>query len=271
MNTNTSFNEELVQDISVEGKGENGWSTLLERDGFKISGGASIGENFIGVNISGTDDKWNNHNISYKLEVSNKSQPVAIDKRNLTISELRSCGSLGTFYSGEYKNSLIESHTVKLSLKVTPINQTKKTTETNNSSDKFITSLNDSKLTTSNLTAFYFSAHWCPPCRNFTPKLAEFYNRVNRDSKRIEIVFVSGDQDEESFQEYFNTMPWLAIPLGDPLIDQLNSEHNVEGIPYLVVLNQGKVVSTNGREQVSNSILDNSENSEIQLINSWLN
>ena len=25
------------------------------------------------------------------------------------------------------------------------------------------------------VVAFYFSAHWCPPCRGFTPVLKKFY------------------------------------------------------------------------------------------------
>ncbi len=25
------------------------------------------------------------------------------------------------------------------------------------------------------IVAFYFSAHWCPPCRGFTPVLKKFY------------------------------------------------------------------------------------------------
>ena len=25
------------------------------------------------------------------------------------------------------------------------------------------------------LVLFYFSAHWCPPCRGFTPVLKDFY------------------------------------------------------------------------------------------------
>jgi nucleoredoxin len=30
--------------------------------------------------------------------------------------------------------------------------------------------------------------------------------------KKIEIVFVSSDKDEASFEEYFEMIPWLALP-----------------------------------------------------------
>jgi len=43
----------------------------------------------------------------------------------------------------------------------------------------------------------YFSASWCPPCREFTPKLAKWYNKINESAKRVEVVFVSRDRDEE--------------------------------------------------------------------------
>ena len=59
----------------------------------------------------------------------------------------------------------------------------------------------------------YFSAHWCPPCRSFTPNLVKFYNSVKAgpNASKFDIVFVSMDRDQKSFDGYFGEMPWLAV------------------------------------------------------------
>jgi nucleoredoxin len=41
------------------------------------------------------------------------------------------------------------------------------------------------------VTGIYFSAHWCPPCRAFTPHLIDFYKRFKGTSQEFEIVFAS--------------------------------------------------------------------------------
>lgn len=60
----------------------------------------------------------------------------------------------------------------------------------------------------------YFSAHWCPPCRAFTPKLADFYKNFKQSPRgdELEIVFVSSDKTQTDFDTYFGDMPWLALP-----------------------------------------------------------
>lgn len=94
----------------------------------------------------------------------------------------------------------------------------------------------------------YFSAHWCPPCRAFTPMLAKLYKKLTEDKKNVEVVFVSSDRSEESFGQYLDTMPWLAVPFGDPRIDQIKNLFAVDGIPMLVVLDdKGDVITLNGR------------------------
>lgn len=55
MNSNNV--EEFFKEISFTGSGENGWrNDLITHNGFKLHGGLIICENFLGVNISGTDE-----------------------------------------------------------------------------------------------------------------------------------------------------------------------------------------------------------------------
>jgi len=98
----------------------------------------------------------------------------------------------------------------------------------------------------------YFSAHWCPPCRGFTPKLAEFHRKHSVD-KGFATVFVSGDHDQEQFDEYFGTMPWFALPFDQcGLKETLSEKYEVQGIPTLIVLGpDGTVITKDGRGKVT--------------------
>jgi len=94
------------------------------------------------------------------------------------------------------------------------------------------------------VVGLYFSAHWCGPCRNFTPKLSQFYKQLQDMKKPFEVIFVSADQDQSSFQQYFKEMPWLAVPFDDARREQLMEEHQVRGIPCFKIISSktGKVI-----------------------------
>ena len=110
----------------------------------------------------------------------------------------------------------------------------------------------------------YFSAHWCGPCRAFTPRLAQFYKNVNAEKKQIEIIFNSADQDLKSFKEYFGTMPWIATPFDSPAKSQIDDACGINSIPQLIIFdNKGHVIDDNGRRTV--------ESQGIEAINTWKN
>ena len=100
----------------------------------------------------------------------------------------------------------------------------------------------------------YFSAHWCPPCRAFTPELVKFHKMVVTEGKPFEIVFVSSDRDKSSMYDYMDEMdmPWLALPFGDDHKATLSQKYGVSGIPKLVIVDEdGELVTKNGRGDVS--------------------
>ncbi len=97
------------------------------------------------------------------------------------------------------------------------------------------------------LIAFYFSAHWCAPCRKFTPQLVDYYQRVQGQHPEFEIIFVSLDRSRFNWETYLRDaqMPWPAIDF-----DQLAQFSGLkqlggESIPSLVIVDgTGHLVAT---------------------------
>ena len=93
----------------------------------------------------------------------------------------------------------------------------------------------------------YFTASWCPPCRRFTPKLAELYSA--QKERRVEVILVSRDEDDKDAADYRSHMPWLCLPDdGREGADEICNLCQVRGIPQLLVLEgaTGEVLCENG-------------------------
>jgi nucleoredoxin len=88
-------------------------------------------------------------------------------------------------------------------------------------------------------TAIYYSAHWCPPCRAFTPKLVDWYKEFKAKHDNFELVFVSSDKSEEAQIEYIKEvgMPWPAAKLASKS-DPNFKKYAAGGIPYLVLIDE---------------------------------
>eukprot|EP00746_Dinoflagellata_sp_MGD_P118423 gnl/MRDRNA2_/MRDRNA2_54605_c0_seq1.p1 gnl/MRDRNA2_/MRDRNA2_54605_c0~~gnl/MRDRNA2_/MRDRNA2_54605_c0_seq1.p1 ORF type:complete len:184 (+),score=51.33 gnl/MRDRNA2_/MRDRNA2_54605_c0_seq1:47-553(+) len=136
--------------------------------------------------------------------------------------------------------------------------------------------------------ALYFSAHWCPPCRGFTPQLSEFYQKANEDSKQFEVVFVSSDDDAEKQSKYMEEMhaDWLRIKYDDPMREQLKQKYGCfagkeqekwpeaerrSGIPSLVVVEaDGKEAEFDARELVQKCVETGSQKDHVSnTLSNW--
>lgn len=119
----------------------------------------------------------------------------------------------------------------------------------------FVIDKSGSKVPVSELVGktiiLYFSAEWCPPCRAFIPKLIEMYHEIKAKDTEFEVIFVSSDREQPSFDEFFTTMPWLALPFGDERKPLLQKRFKTKGIPAVVVIGpSGKTLTTEGRQYI---------------------
>jgi nucleoredoxin len=103
----------------------------------------------------------------------------------------------------------------------------------------------DGEFEKKKLIALYHSAHWCAPCRKFTPQLIAFYNRVAAAHPEFEIVFVSNDKSPSEMEGYMRDqqMPWPAVTYDKAPGNAALMKYFGESIPCLVVVDEsGKVI-----------------------------
>merc|ERR1711902_388616 len=91
------------------------------------------------------------------------------------------------------------------------------------------------QLQSADVVGLYFSAHWCGPCRGFTPRLAKLYNEC---------------------KEYFEEMPWCALSFKErTLKNNLSELYEVQGIPTLVLLTgNGELITKDGRSAIGGGV-----------------
>ena len=109
-----------------------------------------------------------------------------------------------------------------------------------------LTPFDDSKLENKSIIALYFSAHWCGPCRRFTPELVDYYNRVAPQHPEFDVVFVSDDKSASAMDNYMReaNMPWPAIDFQKLAAAADVRKYAGRGIPCLVLIDStGKVIS----------------------------
>jgi nucleoredoxin len=103
----------------------------------------------------------------------------------------------------------------------------------------------DAEFEKKKLIGLYFSAHWCGPCRKFTPNLVAYYNRNVTAHPEFEILFVSNDKTAAAMEGYMREqeMPWPAVNYDKIGGNGALLKYFGASIPCLVIVDEtGKVI-----------------------------
>lgn len=97
-----------------------------------------------------------------------------------------------------------------------------------------------------NLIGILFLVDWHPSSQNIVSFLKNFYERTNSQSKKLELVFCSADDNEQEYNNITQNMPWLIIPYSNNTVrEQLLKNTEINVMPTLIIINtEGKQISS---------------------------
>ncbi|KAL5543730.1 hypothetical protein UlMin_007514 [Ulmus minor] len=75
--------------------------------------------------------------------------------------------------------------------------------------------------------------------------LIEMYHKIKEKDDSFEVIFISSDTNQATFDKNFSRMPWLALPFGDKRKATLSCKLKVYSIPRVVAIGPtGQTIST---------------------------
>jgi thiol-disulfide isomerase/thioredoxin len=93
--------------------------------------------------------------------------------------------------------------------------------------------------------AVYHGAGWCPPCQQFSPRLAEFFHDADKSRQRFQLVMINYDQSDAEMVAYMrqHRMEFPALRRSEA---GGWGKATGNGIPNLIIIDtsSGKVVTS---------------------------
>jgi hypothetical protein len=176
------------------------------------------------------------HDEPVDLEDDKKNEQIRLEEKLTFIkSKIRTNKIKGIFKQYKQNISILNSYNILEKQKFTSNSGKKKSFQTIQQDNDYL--------------MLFFSAD--KYAFEFTSKLINFYNM--HLNKKFEIIFVSSDQEESNFNEYFKEMPWLTLPFNKKNVKSyLSNLFEVNNIPFLVVLESKtfKIITNKGCEAV---------------------
>lgn len=94
----------------------------------------------------------------------------------------------------------------------------------------------------------YYSASWCPPCRNLAPHSVEGYNKHITGQDKVELISINFDRSPEAAKAWAEKekMPWVIYSRDNA--PGFAMKHAPNGIPTMKLIGPDGKVIAEGRD-----------------------
>jgi thiol-disulfide isomerase/thioredoxin len=92
----------------------------------------------------------------------------------------------------------------------------------------------------SKYTVVVFGASWCPTCTQEIPEIAKLYPKWKQNN--VEVVFVSLDEDKESYRNFVKDLPFLSTCDFKKWESPIAKDYYVFGTPTMFLLDEKRKI-----------------------------